>query len=150
MRLRAGRLGAAAWLLAALLLLPGLALAQTGAASILDAGGALGVPAMKVTTNPDGSQDYTVTIQILALMTALTLLPALLMMVTAFTRIIVVFAILRQALGLQQTPSNQILLGLALFLTLFVMQPVLDVADEQALQPYLREEIGRASCRERV
>ena len=73
MRLRAGSarpLGAAAWLLAALLLLPGLALAQTGAASILDAGGALGVPAMKVTTNPDGSQDYTVTIQILALMTA--------------------------------------------------------------------------------
>ena len=153
MRLRAGSarpLGAAAWLLAALLLLPGLALAQTGAASILDAGGALGVPAMKVTTNPDGSQDYTVTIQILALMTALTLLPALLMMVTAFTRIIVVFAILRQALGLQQTPSNQILLGLALFLTLFVMQPVLDVADEQALQPYLREEIGAREALERV
>ena len=150
MRLRAGRLGAAAWLLAALLLLPGLALAQTGAASILDAGGALGVPAMKVTTNPDGSQDYTVTIQILALMTALTLLPALLMMVTAFTRIIVVFAILRQALGLQQTPSNQILLGLALFLTLFVMKPVLDVANEQALQPYLREEIGAREALERV
>jgi len=94
---RARRAGA--WLLAALLLLPGLALAQPEAASILDAGGALGVPAMKVTTNPDGSQDYTVTIQILALMTALTLLPALLMMMTAFTRIIVVFAILRQALG---------------------------------------------------
>jgi flagellar biosynthetic protein FliP len=139
------------WLLPLLLLLmPAVLHAQPDSVSILDAGGALGVPAMKVTTNPDGSQDYTVTVQILVLMTALTLLPALLMMVTAFTRIIVVFAILRQALGLQQTPSNQILLGLALFLTFFVMQPVLDVANAQALQPYLREEIGAREALARV
>jgi len=131
-------------------LLPALALAQGDAGAILDAGGALGVPAMKVTTNADGSQDYTVTIQILALMTALTLLPTLLIMMTAFTRIIVVFAILRQALGLQQTPSNQILLGLALFLTLFVMQPVLQVVNSEALQPYLGEQIGAREALDRA
>ena len=82
------------------LLLPMLVLAQPADVSLFDAGGTLVVPAVKITTAADGSQDYTVTIQILALMTALTLLPALLMMVTDFTRIIVVFAILRQAIGL--------------------------------------------------
>lgn len=101
----------------------------------------LGIPALSVTTDPDGAQNYTVSIQILMLMTALTLLPALLMMMTSFTRIIVVFAILRQALGLQQTPSNQILLGLALFLSFFIMAPVLTQINETALQPYLSEEI---------
>ncbi len=102
----------------------------------------LGIPAMSVTTNPDGSQNYSVTIQILAIMTALTLLPALLMMMTSFTRVIVVFAILRQAMGLQQTPSNQILLGLALFLSIFIMMPVFQEVNRQALQPYLNEELS--------
>ncbi len=81
------------------------------------------------------------TLQILGLMTLLTFLPAIMMMMTSFARIIIVFAILRQALGLQQTPSNQILLGLALFLTLFIMSPVLDRVNEQAVQPYLNEQI---------
>ena len=102
----------------------------------------LGIPAMSVTTDEDGTQNYTVTIQILAIMTALTLLPALLMMMTSFTRVIVVFAILRQAMGLQQTPSNQILLGLALFLSIFIMMPVFERVNEFALQPYLTEEIS--------
>ena len=75
-------------------------------------------------------------------MTALTLLPALLMMMTSFTRIIIVFAILRQALGLQQTPSNQILLGLSLFLTFFIMAPVFKVINETALQPYMNAELA--------
>ena len=127
---------------ALLAMVPALAFAQDPTASLLDAGGALGVPAVSVTTNPDGSQDYTVTIQILALMTALTLLPSLLMMMTCFTRIMVVFAILRQALGLQQTPSNQILLGLTLFLTIFIMGPVLERVNQDALAPYLAEQIG--------
>lgn len=100
-----------------------------------------GIPAMTVTTNPNGSQDYTVTIQILAIMTALTLLPAFLMMMTSFVRIIVVFAILRQALGLQNTPSSQILLGLALFLTIFIMLPVFETVNKDAIQPYLSEEM---------
>ena len=102
----------------------------------------LGIPAMSVTTDEDGTQNYTVTIQILAIMTALTLLPALLMMMTSFTRVIVVFAILRQAMGLQQTPSNQILLGLALFLSIFIMMPVFERVNEFALQPYLSEELS--------
>ncbi len=111
------------------------------ALQMLESSTGLGVPAMTETTQPDGSLNYTVSIQILMLMTALTLLPALLMMMTSFTRILVVFAILRQALGLQQTPSNQILLGLALFLSLFIMTPVLDQVNVRALQPYLSEQL---------
>lgn len=105
------------------------------------ASGVAGIPAFTMTPRDDGGEDYTVTIQILALMTALTLLPSFLLMMTSFTRIIIVFAILRQALGLQQTPSNQIMLGLALFLTIFIMRPVFEVVNEQALQPYMQEQI---------
>lgn len=101
-----------------------------------------GLPAVTVKTNPDGSQDYTVTLQILFLMTALTFLPALLMMMTSFTRIIIVFAILRQALGLQQSPSNQIIIGLSLFLTFFIMSPVLEKVNQEALQPYINEQVN--------
>jgi flagellar biosynthetic protein FliP len=75
-------------------------------------------------------------------MTALTLLPALLLSMTSFTRIMIVLAILRQALGTAQTPSNQVLLGLSLFLTLFTMAPVFDQVNEKALQPYLKEQIA--------
>ena len=74
-----------------------------------------GIEALTITTNPDGSQDYSVTLQVLAIMTALSFIPAAVIMMTSFTRIIVVLAILRQAIGLQQTPSNQILLGMSLF-----------------------------------
>lgn len=109
---------------------------------ILASNTTLGVPALTVSTDEDGLQNYSVSIQILLLMTALTVLPALLMMMTSFTRIMVVFAILRQALGLQQTPSNQILLGLALFLSFFIMTPVLQQVNTVALQPYLSEEIS--------
>ena len=92
--------------------------------------------------NADGSeQSLAINIQVLLLMTALTLLPSMLIMLTAFTRIVVVFAILRQALGLQQTPSNQILVGLALFLSIFVMLPVLQDVNDSAVQPYLAEKI---------
>ena len=101
-----------------------------------------GIPAVQLVTNPDGSQSYSVTLQILALMTALTFLPAMLMMMTSFTRIIVVFAILRQALGLQQTPSNQIILGLSLFLTIFIMTPVLERVNQAAIQPYMDEQLA--------
>ena len=109
-----------------------------------------GIPAITMAANDDGTGTYTVTLQILAIMTALTLLPSVVMMMTSFTRIIVVFAILRQALGLQQTPSNQILIGLALFLTLFVMAPVLEEVNKTALQPYLAEEITPTLAVERA
>ena len=101
-----------------------------------------GIEAIKLVTNEDGSQTYSVTLQILGLMTALTFLPAMLMMMTSFTRTIIVFSILRQALGLQQAPSNQIILGLTLFLTFFIMSPVLDKVNEIAIQPYINEELA--------
>ncbi|MFT5594052.1 MAG: flagellar biosynthetic protein FliP [Oceanicoccus sp.] len=100
-----------------------------------------GIPAVTLVTEPDGSGRYTVTIQILAIMSLLTILPTLVIMMTSFTRIIVVFSILRQALGLQQTPSNQILLGLAMFLSMFIMMPVFKVMNETAIQPYINEQI---------
>jgi len=100
-----------------------------------------GIPALTLVTGEDGTQSYTVTIQILAIMTALTFIPAALVMMTSFTRIIIVFAILRQALGLQQSPSNQILIGLALFLTFFIMTPVWEEINVSALQPYLSEDV---------
>ncbi|MDV2856452.1 MULTISPECIES: flagellar type III secretion system pore protein FliP [Oceanimonas] len=98
--------------------------------------------AVTVTTNADGSQEYSLTLQVLALMTALSFLPAIVIMMTSFTRIIVVLSILRQALGLQQSPSNQVLIGISLFLSFFIMSPVLDRVNAEALQPYLAEEIG--------
>ncbi|MFW1677683.1 flagellar type III secretion system pore protein FliP [Pontibacter sp. JAM-7] len=108
----------------------------------------VGIPAVSVTTTEDGETNYSVTIQILALMTMLTFLPAMVMMMTSFARIIIVFSILRQALGLQQTPSNQILVGIALFLTLFIMTPVLDQVYEGAVQPYMNAEIGLVAALE--
>ncbi|MBT8146006.1 MAG: flagellar type III secretion system pore protein FliP [Gammaproteobacteria bacterium] len=87
----------------------------------------------------DGGMAYSVSLQILMFMTVLTLLPAALMAMTSFTRIIVVLAILRQALGLMQTPSNQIIIGLALFITLFIMSPVFTAAYQNGVAPYMEE-----------
>lgn len=101
--------------------------------------GANGIEA--ITIAGDG-KSYSVTLQILAVMTVLTVLPSLLVMMTSFTRIIIVFSILRQAMGTPQTPSNQILLGLALFLTFFIMSPVLEKANNEGLQPYLNDQIA--------
>ena len=95
-----------------------------------------GIPAVAVQTS-GGSQTYTLTIELLALMTAVTLLPAALLMMTAFTRIVIVLSILRQAIGAGQTPPNQVLVGLALFLTLFVMSPVIDKIRTDAVVPYM-------------
>ena len=109
-----------------------------------------GIPALTVVDNDDGSSSYTVTIQVLALMTMMSFLPAIVMMMTSFMRIIIVFSILRQAIGLQQAPSNQILIGLALFLSLFVMRPVIDEVNTQAVQPYLNEQLEAGTAFERA
>ena len=101
----------------------------------------LSLPAITLTKNAQGNQEYSVSLQILLIMTALSFIPAFVIMMTSFTRIIIVFSILRQALGLQQTPSNQILVGLTLFLTLFIMAPVFDRINRDALQPYLNEQL---------
>lgn len=114
-------------LLVLLMILPMAGLAAEGIEAITIAG--------------DG-KSYSVTLQILAVMTLLTVLPSLLVMMTSFTRIIIVFSILRQAMGTPQTPSNQILLGLALFLTFFIMSPVLEKVNDEALQPYLSDQLS--------
>ncbi len=101
-----------------------------------------GIPAVNITGGAGDGQTYSVTIEILALMTVLTLLPAILLMMTSFTRIIIVLAILRQALGTASTPSNQIILGLALFLTLFIMSPVFQQVNDKAVQPYIQEQVS--------
>jgi flagellar biosynthetic protein FliP len=101
----------------------------------------LSMSALTLTTNPDGSQEYSVTLQILIFMTALSFIPAAVIMMTSFTRIVVIMAILRQAFGLQQTPSNQVIIGLTLFMTLFIMTPVYNQIDERAIQPYLAEQM---------
>ena len=121
-----------------------------GFLTVLPAWAEPGIPAVALTTNPDGSQEYTVTIQILAIMTMLTLLPAMVMMMTSFTRIIIVFSIVRQAMGLQQSPSNQILVGLALFLTFFIMTPILEDIHQNALMPYINEELTSLEALEKA
>ncbi|MCL6270132.1 flagellar type III secretion system pore protein FliP [Sansalvadorimonas sp. 2012CJ34-2] len=114
-------------LLTASLLLPELASAQN-------------VPLLNVISDGN-NQEYSTTLQILILLTGLSFLPAMLMVLTGFTRIIVVLSLMRQALGLQQTPPNPVLVGLALFLTAFIMMPVYDRIDEVAIQPWLQEEL---------
>ncbi len=109
-----------------------------------------GLHALSVTTNPDGSETYSLSIQVLLLMTALTLLPAALMMMTSFTRIIIVLSILRQALGLVNAPSSQTLLGLALFLTLFIMAPVFNRIYDDAVQPYMADQLTLQQAAEKA
>ena len=122
----------------ALLLVPGAVLADPG------------LPALTVHTVAGGAQNYSLSLQLLALMTALTVLPALLLTMTAFTRIVIVLGILRQALGAGQTPPNQVLLGLALFLTFFVMSPVVSRINETAIQPYSAGTIEAGAALERA
>ena len=109
-----------------------------------------GFEALSVTTNADGSQTYSVTLQILILMTTLTVLPSLVLAMTSFTRIIIVLAILRQALGTAQTPSSQILVALALFMTAFIMTPVMDTVYQDAITPYLEEQVDLATAATRA
>ena len=101
----------------------------------------LSLSALTLTTNPDGTQEYSVTLQILIFMTALSFIPAAVIMMTSFTRIVVVMAILRQAFCLQQTPTNQMIIGITLFMTLFIMTPVYNEINDRAIQPYLQDQL---------
>jgi flagellar biosynthetic protein FliP len=101
-----------------------------------------GLPIVNMTSGTDGEVQYSLTLQLLALMTVLTLLPSLLIMMTSFVRIIIVMSLLRQALGTAQTPPNQVLLGLALFLTIFIMSPVLTEVYDEAITPYYQDQIS--------
>ena len=103
---------------------------------------AAGLPALVANNTADGSTSYSLSLQILALMTALTVLPSLVLGMTSFTRIIIVLSLLRQAMGTQQTPPNQVLIAIALFLTFFIMSPTLTSVYEKAGNPYLNGQIG--------
>jgi len=96
---------------------------------------------LAVATDVAEGQSFSLSIQILVLMTLLTLLPAAVLSTSAFVRIIIVLSILRQALGTAQTPPNQVLLGIALFLTFFVMSPVISDIQQNAATPYIDGEI---------
>lgn len=98
----------------------------------------------------NGPQSVSGTLQIILLLTVLSIAPAILILMTSFTRIVVVLSFVRSALSLQQSPPNQVLVGLALFLTLFVMQPTLETANSKALQPYLRGEISQSVALQRA
>lgn len=101
----------------------------------------LDISAFTVKTNPDSTQDYSLSLQVVILMTLLSFLPSILVMMTSFTRIVIVLAILRQAIGLQTSPSNQVLIGIAFFMTIFVMTPVFDDMYTQAIEPYMNDKI---------
>ncbi len=110
---------------------------------------AQGLPALTSTPAPGGGQTYSLSIQTLLLLTSLTFLPAVLLMMTGFTRIIIVLSLLRQALGTPTSPPNQVLIGLALFLTLFVMSPVLDKIYAEAYQPFAENKISMTQAIEK-
>ena len=95
-----------------------------------------GIPAFNI-NEAEGATTYSLSLQILALMTALTLLPSMVLGMTSFTRIIIVLSILRQALGTQQTPPNQVLVAIAIFLTLFIMAPTLATLNAEVIGPYM-------------
>ncbi len=90
-----------------------------------------------------GPEEVSTALQILIVLTILSVAPAILLMTTGFTRIVIVLSFVRQAMGTQQAPSNQIIIGLALFLTFFIMAPVFNQINEQALQPYLDKQINQ-------
>jgi flagellar biosynthesis protein FliP len=100
------------------------------------------LPAFTSTPTAGGGQSYALNLQTLLMLTALTFVPAVLLMMTGFTRIIIVLSLLRQALGTPTSPPNQVLIGLALFLTMFVMSPVLERVYNEAWVPYSKEQIG--------
>jgi flagellar biosynthetic protein FliP len=122
-----------------------------GGAGVSPAWGAQGGPTLTVSLNgANDPQALPATLNIVVLLTMLTLAPALVIMVTSFTRILIVLSFTRSALGTQQIPPNMVLVGMALFLTAFTMAPVWQAVDERALGPYLAEEIGYEAAAERA
>jgi len=109
-----------------------------------------GLPALTSTPAPGGGQTYSLSLQTLILLSSLTLLPAVMLMMTGFTRIIIVLSMLRHALGTTTSPPNRVLVGLALFLTLFVMSPVLDRIHQEAYVPFSENKISANVALERA
>jgi len=139
---RSTRYGACAALLV-------LAMATVAVPTVAAAESTVGGPTLTLNLGTDPGQMSTV-MQILLLLTVLSLAPALLIMMTSFTRIVVVLGFLRQALGTQQAPPNQVLVSLALFLTFFVMAPVWQRINTDAIQPYLSKQMTQEAALERA
>ncbi|WP_018132548.1 flagellar type III secretion system pore protein FliP [Effusibacillus pohliae] len=111
----------------------------------------IGIPGIDVNvTTSNNPQNVATSVQILLLLTVLSLAPAILILMTCFTRIVVVLSFVRNALSIQQMPPNQVLIGLALFMTLFVMTPTLSEVNEKALQPYLAGQLSQAQAMEQA
>ena len=108
-----------------------------------------GLPGITSTTGPGGKQTYSLSVQMLVLITSLSFLPALLLSMTSFTRILIVLGLLRTAIGTQSSPPNQILVGLSLFLTFFVMSPVFDKVHADAYKPFSENKISAEQALER-
>ncbi len=116
------------------------------AGSFVDAW-ALQIPTLQVgMEDADSPEQISSALQVLFLLTILTLAPSILVMMTSFSRFVIVLSFLRQAMGTQQTPPTQVLIGLALFLTIFVMNPIFTEVNQKALQPYLNEEISQTEA----
>ncbi|WP_431273535.1 flagellar type III secretion system pore protein FliP [Variovorax ureilyticus] len=108
-----------------------------------------GLPGLTSTPGPGGSQTWSLSVQTLVMLTSITFLPALLLSMTSFTRILIVLGLLRTAIGTQASPPNQVLVGLSLFLTFFVMSPVLDKAYTDAYKPFSDNKISAEKALER-
>jgi flagellar biosynthetic protein FliP len=128
-----------AWLMLGLLLL-----------FATQAWGASGIPAFSSSPGPGGSTNYTFSIEALLLLTSLTFLPAVLLLMTSFTRIVIVLSLLRQAMGTMTAPPNQVIVGLSLFLTFFVMGPVFDKIYDTAWRPYSDNQISLVQAADRA
>jgi flagellar biosynthetic protein FliP len=113
------------------------------------AASAQGLPGVVSTRGPGGSQTWSLSVQTLVFLTSLSFLPALLLSMTSFTRILIVLGLLRTAIGTQSTPPNQILVGLSLFLTFFVMSPVFDKVHSEAYKPFSENRISAEQALER-
>jgi len=121
-----------------------LILVSGGAAAQDDTGGkGFSFPGLDSSGNSGGEERLSLPIEILLALTVLSLAPAILIMMTSFTRLVVVFSFVRQAIGTRQMPPSQLLIGLALFLTIVIMFPVFSQVNDDALQPYLKEDISR-------
>ncbi len=124
--------------------------ATLGVLLLVDSAWAIGLPT--VTFGVEDAQtpkQISTALQVLLLLTVLSMAPAILLMTTCFTRIVIVLGFIRQAMGTQNMPPTQIILGLSLFLSFFIMSPTLNKMNEEALQPYLKEQIGQADALEK-
>ncbi len=117
---------------------------------MVDSTFAIGLPTVTFgVEDAQNPQQISTALQVLMLLTVLSMAPAILLMTTCFTRIVIVLGFIRQAMGTQNMPPTQIILGLSLFLSFFIMSPTLNKINEEALQPYLKEQISQADALEK-